>query len=96
MKIIQGPSEQELHDTTLKHFRKTMRVKPSASRQQSAEIYYLCLDYDNSLDETIIRTKEIQKRLLKVEAKQRLAEEGEKKLTREEQEETEELYKELC
>ena len=32
MKIIQGPSEQDLHDKTLRHFRKTMRVKPAASR----------------------------------------------------------------
>lgn len=32
MKIIQGPSEQELHDKTLRHFRKTIRIKPSASR----------------------------------------------------------------
>jgi 23S rRNA (uridine2552-2'-O)-methyltransferase len=28
MKIIQGPSEQDLHDKTLQHFRKTVRVKP--------------------------------------------------------------------
>ena len=63
MKIIQGPSEQDLHDSTLKHFRKTLRVKPTASRSQSAEIYYLCLDYQNSLDETVIRTKELQKRI---------------------------------
>lgn len=67
MKIIQGPEEQELHDHTLMHFRKTIRVKPSASRQQSAEIYYLCIDYDNSLDPVAIRTKEIQKRINKVE-----------------------------
>ena len=63
MKIIQGPSEQNLHDSTLQHFRKTLRVKPSASRQQSSEIYYLCLDYDNSLDPVAIRTKEFQNRL---------------------------------
>lgn len=56
-----------MHDSTLKYFRKTLRVKPSASRQESSEIYYLCLDYDNSLDEQVIKTKELKKRLDKVE-----------------------------
>ena len=101
MKIIQGPSEQELHDQTLKFFRKTIRVKPSASRQQSAEIYYLCLDYDNSLDEAVIRTKKFQKRLQKVEQKMRLSEEKSQeqgrpsKISESDQGEVNQLYKEL-
>ena len=65
-----------MHDHTLLHFRKTVRVKPSASRQQSAEIYYLCMDYENSLDPAVIKTKELQKRINRVEQKIRLATEA--------------------
>ena len=59
----------------MKYFRKTIRVKPSASRQKSAEIYYICLDYDNSLDPVSIKTKEMLKRLDKYDRKTRMAEE---------------------
>ena len=81
-----------MHDKTLKHFRKTLRVKPSASRQTSQEIYYLCLDYDNSLDEEVIRAKELKKRFDKIESKMRQAEDGEKKMSPADQAESQELY----
>ena len=71
-------------------------MKPTASRQQSAEIYYLCMDYDNSLDEQVIRTKAIQKRMTKLETKLRLAEEdGGKKLTKPESAESDAFFDEL-
>jgi len=42
MKIIQGPAEDRLHKSILLNFEECQRVKPSASRQESAEIYFLC------------------------------------------------------
>ena len=72
-----------------------MRVKPSASRQQSAEIYYLCLDYDNSENEAVVRAKELKKRLEKAEAKERMAEEDDLRLSKQDREESDQLYKEL-
>ena len=95
MKIIQGPSEQNLHDYTLQHFRKTLRVKPSASRQQSSEIYYLCLDYDNSLDPVAIRTKEFQNRLKKVNRMERQAQESGRDMSKADAAEANQLYGEL-
>jgi 23S rRNA U2552 (ribose-2'-O)-methylase RlmE/FtsJ len=42
MKIIQGPAEKELSELAGFHFKSMQRVKPSASRNESAETYYLC------------------------------------------------------
>ena len=56
MKIIQGPGEQRLYvsidwnkglkDEIKLLFEKLQRVKPSASRQESKEIYFLAQGYD--------------------------------------------------
>ena len=42
MKTMQGPSEKELNEHTLMFFKKLQKVKPSASRNESSETYYLC------------------------------------------------------
>jgi len=84
-----------LHDKTLKFFRKTLRVKPSASRQQSAEIYYLCLDYDNSLDEVVIKTKELRQRLEAVQQKMTRAKEEGTKLSQADLQASQELFEQL-
>jgi 23S rRNA (uridine2552-2'-O)-methyltransferase len=46
MKIIQGPAEQKLFNEAKLHFEKLQRVKPSASRQESKEIYLLGQGYE--------------------------------------------------
>ena len=63
MKIIQGPAESELVKSTLKTFQKSIRVKPMASRSESAEIYLLCTNFGQSEDPEAIKMREIQKNL---------------------------------
>ena len=42
MKIIQGPAEKELSEFANLNFKTLQKVKPSASRNESSETYYLC------------------------------------------------------
>jgi len=51
MKIIQGPAEERLRKGILLGFEDIVRVKPSASRQESKEIYFLCQNYGGTKDE---------------------------------------------
>ena len=48
MKIIQGPAEKELSEFANFHFKSLQKVKPSASRNESSENYYLCRGFDQS------------------------------------------------
>ena len=45
MKTIQGAEEQKLMDELNIYFRKVQRVKPSASRSESREMYFVCHQY---------------------------------------------------
>ena len=60
MKIIQGPAEKELTEFTNLNFKKLQKVKPSASRNESAETYYLCQGFDQSTDSTAVRARKIR------------------------------------
>ena len=55
MKIIQGPAESELFSACNRGFQKTLRIKPNASRNESAEIYFLCLNHGASEDPVAVR-----------------------------------------
>lgn len=46
MKIIRGPAEKELSQYAAERFKTLERVKPAASRQESAETYFLCRGYE--------------------------------------------------
>ena len=48
LKIMEGPYSQDIYDTCMNNFQKVSRVKPSASRNESREIYFLCTNYGNS------------------------------------------------
>ena len=50
MKIMRGPNEKELTENILMKFRELEKVKPSASRQASAETYYLCKGHEQSIN----------------------------------------------
>jgi hypothetical protein len=63
MKIIQGPAEKELSEFANLHFKSMQRVKPSASRNESAETYYLCQGFEQSQNEEVIRVKKIREQL---------------------------------
>ena len=55
----------------------------------------MCLDYDNSLDEQVIKTKELKKRLDKAEQKMRLAQESGTKMSANDERESKEVLDEL-
>ena len=63
MKIIQGPAEKELSELAGFHFKQMQRVKPSASRNESAETYYLCQGYQQSQNEDALKIKKIREEL---------------------------------
>lgn len=63
MKIIQGPAEKELSEFAGLYFNNMQKVKPSASRNESAETYYLCQGFEQSQDETALRAKRIREQL---------------------------------
>ena len=63
MKIIQGPAEKELSEYANLRFKKMQRVKPSASRNESAETYYLCQGYFQSQDPAAVRLRDINDKL---------------------------------
>jgi len=58
MKIIQGPAEKELSEFATMRFKKLQKVKPSASRNESAETYYLCQGFEQSLDPAAVRDRQ--------------------------------------
>lgn len=58
MKIMQGPAEKELSEFATLRFKKLQKVKPSASRNESAETYYLCQGFEQSLDPRAVRARE--------------------------------------
>lgn len=45
MKTIQGPEENKLMDELKIYFKKVQRVKPTASRSESREMYLMCHNY---------------------------------------------------
>eukprot|EP00347_Sterkiella_histriomuscorum_P005977 403354542 len=57
MKIMQGPAEQDLFDYTKLLFDNLQRVKPSASRQESKEIYLLGKGWEESQNENMIKIR---------------------------------------
>jgi 23S rRNA U2552 (ribose-2'-O)-methylase RlmE/FtsJ len=70
MKIIMGPNEEQLNNEALMLFESVQRVKPAASRQESAEIYFLCKNYDFSLNETAIKMKQLRQQVSSLENEQ--------------------------
>ena len=62
MKIMQGPAEQTLYDNAKLKFEKLQRVKPSASRQESKEIYFLGQGYEESQDPLALQMKQEKRR----------------------------------
>jgi hypothetical protein len=58
MKIIQGPAEKELSEFATFRFQKLQKVKPTASRNESAETYYLCQGFEQSLDPRAVQERQ--------------------------------------
>ena len=59
MKVIAGPAEKELAEMAGVHFKGLQKVKPSASRNESSETYYLCQGYGQSEDPVAVRGRRI-------------------------------------
>jgi 23S rRNA (uridine2552-2'-O)-methyltransferase len=57
MKILQGPAEQGLYDDAKLLFESLQRVKPSASRSESKEIYFLGHGYEESKEPQAVDMK---------------------------------------
>mmetsp|Transcript_35820 Transcript_35820/g.26610 ORF Transcript_35820/g.26610 Transcript_35820/m.26610 type:complete len:102 (+) Transcript_35820:422-727(+) len=57
MKIITGPGEQKLFKDTKLLFNSLVRVKPQASRAESAEIYLLGQGFNQSREEEAVRLR---------------------------------------
>lgn len=63
MKIIQGPAEKELAKEAELYFKSMQRVKPTASRNVSAETYYLCYGFMQSTNKDAVEMKEMMNEL---------------------------------
>ena len=68
MKIIMGPAEERLQKSILMQFESVQRVKPTASRSESKEIYLLCKNYAHSKDKFASKMQEFEKKLQMVES----------------------------
>lgn len=62
-----GPAEERLQKRILLEFEDVLRVKPSASRQESKEIYLLCQNYGNSKDEVARKVQDTKRRIQALE-----------------------------
>ncbi|CDW91622.1 23s rrna methyltransferase [Stylonychia lemnae] len=63
MKTLQGPSEQDFFDKTKYYFDNLSRVKPSASRSESKEIYFLGKGFEESKDPKMQEVYKLKKKL---------------------------------
>ena len=63
MKILQGPGEQGLAEFVGLNFKTMQKVKPAASRNASAETYYFCQGYDQSMDPRAIKLRDFKQKL---------------------------------
>lgn len=63
MKTMQGPVEQDFFDHAKLNFDNFQRVKPSASRSESKEIYFLGKGYEESKDPRMLDVYRFQNKL---------------------------------
>ena len=78
MKIISGPAEDRLYKHALDCFEKVQRVKPNASRQESKEIYFLCTNYGETLNDLVKSIKKAHEQLEDKELLEKNPEEAER------------------
>ena len=63
MKILQGPGERDLSEFVSLNFKKMQKVKPAASRNASAETYYFCEGYDQSMDPRAVKLRDFREKM---------------------------------